>query len=741
MVMGFFQKFFGAAIVDPPKSPIETAEQLNEQANGSTGSEIYSGYFDEEYLTKLLASEGIKVYDQMRRSDGQVKMLLSVSKNPIKSASWSFVAADETDEEQEIADFCKHVIMDDIRSPTGKRKTFNDFLTEALTMIEFGFSVFEIVHKNVVGHPRFGDYLGLADLGFRHQRSILEWVLYSDGSINYVRQLAYGDLSRDVAIPGQFLMVLTNDKEGDNYEGISMLRPCYGSWFRKNVYRRMQAIGIERAAKGVPIGTVPMEAYNRTDLAAQITNFQNLLDQLSAHEKNGIVLGAGFDVKELKISHDSEKVQAVIDGENTEMTKSFMANFMELGMTSSGSGSYSLGSDLSDIFLSGIEHLAYQICEKINLQLVEPLVRAKYGDRDVYPKLTVKGINDKAGKELADSLTALLNAGGLQKSPRLQKHLHEVYNLPSIDEDIAAQEEERLKNPPEPVQQPRLFADQKKNCCAFKLSDEQRQKFPVSAFIEDRAALLADIMRRGLKTRSADMINQMTTVIAKGGDVNKVRKAVLAVGMPDAPDYIDALRQWAGSTVQDALAATLAELNKSRHQVKLDDVSKLPKTMRERIIQTVLLTAAAQDNDIEKAVWFAFNENYLTESDAPAVVEAISSARDKYFDKNLIDTSSVTMTSNVTNNVRNDVFSSDDVFEDIESFVFMNPAPVTAVCQSLVGTVFSKQEYETTEWLPPLHHNCKSYLEAQTTGAPGNRPITGSLTVTDPRLIKQASLV
>lgn len=717
---------------------------------GTSATEIYAGRFTEEYLSKLYAEQGIAVFDEMRRSDGQVRMLLSTVKNPIKSASWSFQAVDETDEEIEIAAFAEHVIMSDISSKSGKKKPFSDFISEVLTLVEFGFSVFEITHKQVKGHKRFGDYLGLSDLGFRHQRSIQEWALSDDGGLVYVRQISYGDMAVDADIPGQFLLVFSNEKEGDNYEGISMLRPCYGAWYRKNIYRKLQAIGIERSAKGVPVGTMPeksLTGMTNAEYSAQMTSFQALIDALSAHDMNGIVLGGGFDLKEIKLSHDADKVQGVINSENVEMSKAFLANFMELGLEQNG-GSYSLGSDLSDIFLSGIEYMAGQICEKINLDLVQPLVRAKYGERDEYPRLTVKGINDKAGKEFADSVKALLDAGGLQKSSRLQKHLHEVYNLPSIDEDLAAAEDERLMSPPAPPiaappdKAPPPVKAHDHDCGAVKLTDAERSAFPVSAFIEDRAADLAGIMRDGLTGRSADMLAQMTSIIRAGHDVSAVRKAVLAVRMPDAPDYTAALRSWAGETATSALDQTLAEVGVTRKAVKLaDDLKNMPKETRERIVQSVLLTAGYQDADLEKAVYFSFNENFLSLDDADTTIDIMASARARYFDKNLIDVASVTMASNLTNNVRNDVFSSDGIFDGIESFVFTNPAPQTAVCQSLVGRVFDKDEYESSAYLPPLHYNCKSYLVAQTKGRAGNKPINGKLSVTDPALIKQANLV
>jgi len=709
-------------------------------AKGASGTEIYSGFFNEEYLSKLFAERGIKIFDEMRRSDGQVKMLLSSVKNPIRSANWDIEAAGEEEQDYEIRDFVKYALFKGMGDTEGaKRKTFNEFISEVLTAIEFGFSAFEIVHKLVKNHPIYGDFIGISDLGFRHQRSIIEWILEPNGSIRAVRQLFNGDLGLDTLISGQHMLIFSIEKEGDNYEGISMLRPCYGAWFRKNIYRKLQAIGIERCAKGIPIGIIPAEMLGATDYESSVTNFQNLLDQLAAHEKNGIVLGAGFDIKELKISHDSEKVQAVIDSENIEMSKAFLANFMELGLQGN-SGSFALGSDLSDIFLNGIQHIADMICEKINLNLIEPLVKAKYGEQENYPTLRATGINDKAGKELAEIVKQLVEVKAIQVSTRLQRHLHKLYKLPDLDEEIAAKSDDLFLNPPAaPPQTPAPSklsegGDDKKKTCrngdfhmsgevSFQLSETDRWKFPVSAKIEDYAAELNLFMRKSLESRSQLMLEDMITIIKSGGA--GVRESVLSVSMPKSKAYSTALMSWSSKVVDEVFAMTIAEVGLKKKDVKFaESLKNAPKKLREKLTTMILLTAAYQDSDLEKAVYFSFNENFetLTES---ALTAELASQVEKYFEKKIIETAAVNMAASVVNSTRKETFLSPDVADEIESFVFVNPSPVTAICKSLNGKVFSKEEFESSSLTPPLHHNCKSYIRAQTAGAKGNSPITG----------------
>lgn len=767
---------------------------------GTSGTEIFNGFFDEEKLAKLVDERGIEIFDQMRRSDGQVRMLLSVVKNPIKSATWGIVPVDDSDEEKEKAAFIEHIFFNDMGFPDeSKVKTFSEFIAEALTFSEFGYSVFEIIHKVVENHPRFGTYIGLADLAFRHQKTIFQWHLNQNGSIKSIRQFVpSGDLSVDVEISGQNIIVFTIDKEGDNYQGISMLRPIYGNWFRKDFYRKIQAIGIERAAKGVPVGKIPAEILNRNDYEEQRQATQDVLDALSSHETNAVVLGAGFELEEFKQTHDAEKVQKVIMSENVEMTKSFLANFMELGLENN-SGSFALGSDLSDIFLSGLQCHAKLIEERIDIQLIRPLIKAKFGPQEFYPKIKATGINDKAGKELAEIVKILVETGLLAPSDMLESHLAKLYKLPSPDrenEDDDSGDEDNGDDPDsrnEDTEETELSDHRKKDkkksnhkdkkdCCSNTDSDHvcdndcdcgaefdaayQKlkknvlddmgiedstllSKFEIdsfdeklyaaaakdirfasaipSVFITRQAEPLDAAIRAMLLERSDRMIATMANIFKTEKNRDKARTRGLDQRLPDKKAFKDMFKASTGDTANKALDNVLKELGATRDTFKLaDDIGDLPKSMQKAILAEALLTAEFLDVDLEKVVLFTFNLNFDQTDSAAVIKQELTIQRDKFMTPNRTKTAATNVTSKVTNSVRNDVFQSPDVLEEIESFVFVNPNPISAICQNLTGRVFSKEEYATTPFLPPLHHNCKSTIRAQRTKARNKLPVDGT---------------
>lgn len=851
-----------------PTKTVVKREKVLVNAKGTSGTEIYAGYFDEEYLTKIKGLQGAKLFDEMRRGDSQIAMLLSVIKNPIKSANWDIQAADDSDLAKEIAAFVRHALFNDIRNPkTGKRKTFREFIEEALTYVEFGHSVFEVVHRYVRGHPVYGDYIGLRDLGFRSQKTIEQWGVRKDGSLDFVRQSVNGDIDVDVPMAGEHLLVFSLNKEGDNYEGISMIRPCYGNWFRKNNYLKFMAIGMEKASIGVPAVEMSAEFIGQSDYDDQYEKLKTLIESFAANETNGFILPAGVKMIDYKISFDAEKVQRAIDSEDVKMTKRFLANFMEMGIEGAG-GSYSLGTDLSDIFLGGIEYIAEDICERTNMNVIETLVRAKYGEQEIYPKLVCEGINDKAGKELADIVTGLDSSGLIQKSDKLHSFLHNTYGLPEYDPEKGMPEKEDEpddelppSNPPTPQKdetdeddadddsvdveveddpesaelsevpqnnEPNIDVESlianalgevstkyprgtglKSVQTAHKLSDKyaRGEKTVLSdklisgeAFSREElialacvdmisesyrpehklddggcdhltltyalhggdnavkwarnalekidahidAAILADPkiaglrpsvfidraskdmqieMRNRLTERSDEMLARIDKIIrADGSDAEKTSKA-LDVSMPRAKQYKDFMRDSLGETAQKTLKATLEEVGKPDMKMSDQDFKDLPKRTRDRIKKEIELVARYQDADLEKMVYFAVNDELAKKTPAAKIIENIKKQRTKYMSGGLIFTQATNLLSKVVNSVRNDVYQVPEVMNDIESFIFVNHNPKSAICQNLVGRVFSKEEYEASDNLPPLHHNCKSVIQAQTKGKAGNKPI------------------
>ena len=220
---------------------------------GRTGTINYGGYFQEETYYLLKGRNASLMYDEMRRSDYQVSGVLRHIYNKIKGADFYFSVPDEKDPKYEAqSKFLEEVFFNRLN------KNWNDTLQDIISFIPFGFSLFEPTWCEDAFDCGDGKktYWILKSLGYRSQKTIWKWVIVDD-KLWSVQQISWGDDAVMVDIPGDDCVVFTLDREGNNYEGISMLRSAYGPWFRKQMKLTMDGIGIERASIGFLKAEVP----------------------------------------------------------------------------------------------------------------------------------------------------------------------------------------------------------------------------------------------------------------------------------------------------------------------------------------------------------------------------------------------------------------------------------------------------------------------------------------------------
>ncbi len=707
-------------IVSPEKknqdsNAFESGTKIQLKPIGASGTELFSGYFSEEYLQLLRGRKGAKVYDEMRRSEAQVAMLLNAVMNPIKAGSWEFEAASEVenaDLHKELVEFCAKDGID-----------WETHLHEALTFLIFGYSIFEIINNVVFNHPKFGTFNGLKGLAFRSQKTIERWNVSSDtGNLESVEQWVQGDLAKDrtalLKMDATFLLVMTLQKEGDNYEGISALRPMYGPWFRKNLYLKIAAIGIEKNAIGTPLGTSPKG--KQTD--EEMDNFKELLGNFTAHESAYLIKPEGWEIELLKSDFDATKVKEMLIYENTEMINSLVANFLALG-TNGGGGAFALGSDLSDFFLSGIQNFANIVCGVWNRKLIPDLIKQNFGPQRAYPKLKATGIDNKAGKELAEIIKSLSDSKVIKPDNPLEEFLRKQYQLPKADPTTS-----RDVGPPAPAFAPKLSERR------IQLAESYKKQWG-----NDKASL-KEIMQTGCK---GILDSYKKQIASKWKSSTKATRPSLALGLEakGLNAYKEVLREELARIANTALIGAKKETPKANKLgIKLSEriqlaapkggyFDGLPNNIKRIVKSQADLIAQAQDGDINKIVSFQYSSSQASTEDIDQVLIDIDDAvlptiEDGAVGRGMsIDAAAGNAVSSVSNQARLEWFFEPEVLDTIESFTFTNEDPVSEICQELDGTTWAVNDPDLDRYSPPLHHNCKSRLEPNEKGAEGNPDI------------------
>ncbi len=406
---------------------------------GDSGIRSQSGLITEEYNPNLQGLAGIRVYDEMRNSDGTVKALLMACTLPIRRAAWSIKPASEDTKDLEIASFVENALFKWIED-----MTWDDLLRQALLSLTFGVMPFEKVYgtKDWEGKT----YVVLKKFAPRMPKSITQWEL-SDGTFGIRQQRSDG---ATVEIPGSKLAIFIHEKEGDNWWGRSLLRAPYKHWYFKNNFYKIDAVAYERQGIGIPMMKMP-QGYTERDLSRA----ENALQNLRGNEKSFLALPPGYEAEFMDMkSSTTRDPKESINHHNKEILQSGLAQFLDLGQTSSGSGSHALSSDQSELFLNSIETIANNISSTINKDVVKELVDMNFNDVQNYPEVVSAGISKVDGKALSEAYSSLITSGGVKFVQKDEAHFRGVLGLPMLtqdDLDERDEKEEEMANTMEPT--------------------------------------------------------------------------------------------------------------------------------------------------------------------------------------------------------------------------------------------------------------------------------------------------
>ena len=427
---------------DPPKAP--TVKGFGKEI-GASGTFIPNGIItQEEYNVNLTGSLARKIYDIMRRSDGTVHAALQACKLPILSVDFDIDAASDDPKDQYIAEYTKDQLFN-------KNVDFHSTLREALTMFDYGFSVFEKTYEVTAFNGKV--QIGIKSLSSRKQNSILYWQL-TDGSKG-IRQQLLGNINGKVGIveiPIEKLMVFTNEKEGENYEGISLLRFAYKDWDMKDKLGIVNAIALEKMSVGVPVLGVPANADDNEKAKAR-----NSLRQFRANQEAYIELPAqktdGWYIEMLDMKANSVKdVLPTILYHDKQILLSVLAQFLNLG-SSGSSGSRAVSKDHSQLFMLSEEAAVKTLVSTIQRDLITQLVDLNFTDLpNGYPQLRAGRVADDQIETMAAAVNQLMTAGALTADPTLETWVRDSLHAPELPEELqdpAAYKEAKL--PPAPV--------------------------------------------------------------------------------------------------------------------------------------------------------------------------------------------------------------------------------------------------------------------------------------------------
>lgn len=363
-----------------------------------------------------------QTFSQMR-NDPAVAAVLSAVMLPIRRATW---AVDPTGCRDQVA----QMVADDLglpvlgtNAPTAARTrgvSWPEHLRGALMYLVYGHSAWEMLADTSSGQAR------LVGLYERVQHTISFIHSTPNGDFGGISQFYHPDREEAPEIAPEAMVFYSHNREGSAWHGRSLLRPMYAPFLLKREMQRVLATSSSRFGMGVP--TVEWAA-GTNPTPGQMQQAVQAASASRVGEQSGLVLPPGAQLVLKGLSGGTPDTLAFIKWLDQQLSKSVLAQFMDLGGSSSSHGSFALGQSFVDLFILSIAAVAEELADQVTRQAAARVVEWNFGRDEPVPAVRVTDIGTKH-EITADALLQLMQAGAITADPALEEYVRGTYQLP-----------------------------------------------------------------------------------------------------------------------------------------------------------------------------------------------------------------------------------------------------------------------------------------------------------------------
>lgn len=423
---------------------------------GVAGAFTPTGMNEDSFIPDLRGYRAIRKYREMRDNDPIIGAILLAMDMMIRGVDWKVHPA-EVAGGDEAAEFIESVLGDMSHS-------FDEHISEALSMLAFGFSFFETVFKRRDGpdqrdasrRSRYNDGLiGIRKLAPRAQWTIDRFMLDDKGGVKGIVQNASTQM-QPVEIPIEKGLLYRTVSSNNAPSGRSLLRNAYTSYYYASHIETIESISIERELNGLPLGRIPAEflAPNATEAQrAFVSEFKKILRDVKNNEQGFVLIPSDLYENEdgsktnkhlvefeLVASNGSRDIDPskVIIRHQQNMARTVLADFIMLGQNDRGS--FALSKSKTDLFLRSMQGYLNNIAGVINKHLFPRLWMMNGFDLATMPSIQPGRVAPVDLEELGTFIQRVANAGApLFPDEDLDNALRDAAGLPEAEhgEDMA----------------------------------------------------------------------------------------------------------------------------------------------------------------------------------------------------------------------------------------------------------------------------------------------------------------
>ncbi len=384
-------------------------------ASGTRWRRVLGG---QEYNPELRGPTGIRTFDRMRRSDSSVAGALKIAKTPVLEAEWWVDSADPEDKlANRQAEFVSNALFE------WQSIGWTQFLTESLTMLDFGYSFFE---KVFTFHRWKGNERVIwKKFAPRAVEDVDEWQYDAHGGPARVRMTSF-ESETELIIPIDRLLVFSYRKESGNLEGRSALREMYKHWYYLENLYKIDAIQKERHGIGIPVIKLPPSFTPKDKLLAD-----ELGRNLRTNEWAHIVLPPLWELEFAEVRGQTVDVLQSISHHAMMITDSVLGGFVN--SEEEGDATVQL-----DIFMKSSRYVADILREVVNKHAIPELVNYNWTGVNDFPVLRVRHIGQVTDlRTISFTVRNLIGAKALTPDDKLEDFLRNLNDLPRRDKSTS----------------------------------------------------------------------------------------------------------------------------------------------------------------------------------------------------------------------------------------------------------------------------------------------------------------
>lgn len=443
---------------NPPIDPISRTDPPLKNY-GATGTSFLGGIIQsDEYNPEFGWRDAVIKYEQMSRNEAQIMAIKQQYEMPILAAKWSIEPASDDPVDKEIASFVQSCLFDDMcytsSDGTEVYQSWNETLRQILMFKWYGFMLLEKCFRIDDGWVKWSRWLPLLP------RTVWRWHVGPDNELEAIEQWAYKQWTYQFnEIPRGKLIHFANRMEGQNYQGVSVLRSAFKNWWYKQQFEKIAAIEIERNSI-IP----PVIQMGPNPSADEVNAALRLAQNIRANEQLGVVIGHDMHFEYPRMTErGAAQILPLIEYHDNMIARNILGQFINLG--SHEVGSYALAQQQVTNFLNTLQGDCQYVCDIINHQAIRQLVDYNFDGVAVYPKLTVSRLVSQDITTLSTALQylntyvppspevndAIADALGLPKPPQSMVEATNPSSPTTPDRPDNAHADDHTTNPGEQV--------------------------------------------------------------------------------------------------------------------------------------------------------------------------------------------------------------------------------------------------------------------------------------------------